>query len=294
MPAVEISVTKPLVAVQSIEELRARVRAARQAGQRIGCVPTMGALHAGHLSLVEAARRETDFVVLTIFVNPTQFGPNEDFTKYPRPLERDLDLCRSAGVDLVFHPEVGDVYPAPNATYVDVPVLDKVLEGAFRPGHFRGVATIVLKLFNLVLPDAAFFGQKDYQQQLLIKHMAADLNVPVDVRTCPTLRDPDGLAMSSRNVYLSAAERQTALSLSQTLRIASDMVQRRAAPAEIRAAMRQHLESFAGVKIDYATVADAQSLEEVTELVPQMVALIAARVGTTRLIDNQILTVPAS
>lgn len=285
--------TASLVAIQSIEELRARVRVARMAGLRIGCVPTMGALHAGHLSLVEAAKRESDFVVLTIFVNPTQFGPHEDFTKYPRPLERDLDLCRSAGVDVVFHPEVADVYPAPNATYVDVPALDRILEGAFRPGHFRGVATIVLKLFNLVLPDVAFFGQKDYQQQLLLKHMAADLNVPVEIRTCPTLRDPDGLAMSSRNIYLSAAERQTALSLSQALKLAHDLIQRRATPTEIRSAMRQHLESFPGVKIDYATIADAHTLEEVTDLVPQMVALIAARVGTTRLIDNQLLDVPA-
>lgn len=286
--------TASLVAVQSIEDLRARVRAARMAGLRIGCVPTMGALHAGHLSLVEAAKRESDFVVLTIFVNPTQFGPNEDFTKYPRPLERDIDLCRSAGVDVVFHPEVADVYPAPNATYVDVPALDRILEGAFRPGHFRGVATIVLKLFNLVLPDVAFFGQKDYQQQLLLKHMAADLNVPVEIRTCPTLRDPDGLAMSSRNIYLSPAERQTALSLSQTLKLAHDLIQRRATPTEIRAAMRQHLESFPGVKIDYATITDAHTLGEVTELVPQMVALIAARVGTTRLIDNQLFDVPAN
>lgn len=267
---------------------------ARMAGLRIGCVPTMGALHAGHLSLVEAAKRESDFVVLTIFVNPTQFGPHEDFTKYPRPLERDIDLCRSAAVDVVFHPEVADVYPAPNATYVDVPALDRILEGAFRPGHFRGVATIVLKLFNLVLPDVAFFGQKDYQQQLLLKHMAADLNVPVEIRTCPTLRDPDGLAMSSRNIYLSAAERQTALSLSQALKLAHDLIQRRATPTEIRSAMRQHLESFPGVKIDYATIADAHTLEEVTDLVPQMVALIAARVGTTRLIDNQLLDVPAN
>lgn len=290
----ENRVTASLVAVQSIEELRARVRVARMAGLRIGCVPTMGALHAGHLSLVEAAKRESDFVVLTIFVNPTQFGPHEDFTKYPRPLERDIDLCRSAGVDVVFHPEVADVYPAPNATYVDVPALDRILEGAFRPGHFRGVATIVLKLFNLVLPDVAFFGQKDYQQQLLLKHMAADLNVPVEIRTCPTLRDPDGLAMSSRNIYLSPAERQTALSLSQALKLTHDLIQRRVAPTEIRAAMRQHLESFPGVKIDYATIADAHTLEEVTELVPQMVALIAARVGTTRLIDNEVLDVPAN
>lgn len=279
-------------AVATVEELRAHLQAARQSGRRIGCVPTMGALHAGHLSLVEAARRETDFVVVTIFVNPTQFGPQEDFTKYPRPLERDLELCRDAGVDLVFHPEVATVYPTGATTSVDVGGVTSVLEGAFRPGHFRGVATIVLKLFNMVQPDVAFFGQKDFQQQLVIKQMVRDLDVPVRVQTCPTKREADGLAMSSRNIYLSPTERQTALRLSQALQLADRLAHdTHSQPSDIEAAMRQHLESEAGVQIDYAVLVDPQTLTPLESRQSQMVALIAARVGTTRLIDNLIISI---
>ncbi len=276
----------PLVA-KTITELREHVRAARHSSLRIGCVPTMGALHAGHISLVEAAKRECEFVVVTIFVNPTQFAPHEDLSKYPRPFERDLEMCRAAGVDVVFHPEVETVYPTGATTFVEVAGLSSILEGAFRPTHFRGVATIVLKLFNMVLPDVAFFGQKDFQQQLVIKQMVRDLDVPVEIRTCPTLREPDGLAMSSRNVYLSADDRQTSLALSQALKLATEMCQQAETnPAEVRAAMCRHLESFPGVRVDYATLVDATSLAEIESFVPEMVALIAARVGTTRLIDN--------
>ncbi len=283
--------THSLATVQTIEQLRLAVREARQAGKTIGCVPTMGALHDGHLSLVEAARRETDFVVVTIFVNPTQFGPNEDLAKYPRPLEADLAKCRDAGVDLVFNPDVETVYPSVDATFVEVPGLSEVLEGAHRPGHFRGVTTIVLKLFNMVLPDVAFFGQKDYQQQLLIRHLVDDLNVPVHIRTCPTVREPDGLAMSSRNAYLSPEERQTALALSQALKIAEQSLRNDGqSPVEARARMVEHLTSTPGLALDYATVADAHSLEELNEASSKIVALIAARVGTTRLIDNQPIT----
>ncbi len=275
-------------AIQTIDELRATVRNERQAGLRIGCVPTMGALHDGHLSLVEAARRETDFVVVTIFVNPTQFGPTEDLDKYPRPLEADLAKCREAGVNLVFHPDVSTVYPAEDASFVEVPVISKTLEGAHRPGHFRGVSTIVLKLFNMVMPDVAFFGQKDYQQQLLIRHMVDDLNVPVEVRTCPTVREPDGLAMSSRNAYLSEDERQTALALSQALKIAEQsLLTDGKSAAQARQRMIEHLTSTPGLELDYATIADAHSLRELNEASSEMVALIAARVGATRLIDNQ-------
>ena len=279
--------TDSLATVQTIDDLRLAVREARQAGKKIGCVPTMGALHDGHISLVEAARRETDFVVVTIFVNPTQFGPNEDLAKYPRPLEADLDKCRAAGVDLVFNPDVESVYPSGDATFVEVPGLSEVLEGAHRPGHFRGVTTIVLKLFNMVLPDVAFFGQKDYQQQLLIRHLVDDLNVAVEIRTCPTIREPDGLAMSSRNAYLSPEERQTALALSQALKIAEQsLCDERQSPVEARVRMIEHLTSIPGLVLDYATVADAYSLKELDEASGEMVALIAARVGTTRLIDN--------
>lgn len=253
----------------------------------------MGALHDGHLSLVQAARQETDFVVVTIFVNPTQFGPNEDLSKYPRPIEDDLCKCEQAGVDLVFNPEPATVYPADNAAFVEVPACSKTLEGAHRPGHFRGVATIVLKLFNMVLPDIAFFGQKDFQQQLMIRHMVDDLNVPVEIRTCPTVREPDGLALSSRNIYLSSAERQTALALSQALKVAHDTctVDGRT-PLQARQAMLDHLAQFPEIKLDYAVIANANTLCEVEVSDPEMVALIAAKVGTTRLIDNRLISIP--
>jgi pantoate--beta-alanine ligase len=278
-------------AVQTIDELRAAVHRARQAGLRVGCVPTMGALHDGHLSLVEVARRETDFVVVTIFVNPTQFGPNEDLDKYPRPLEEDLAKCSEADVDLVFHPETATVYPAKDTSFVEVPVISETLEGAHRPGHFRGVTTIVLKLFNMVLPDVAFFGQKDYQQQLLIRHMVDDLNVPVEIRTCPTIREADGLAMSSRNAYLSKDERLTALALSHALKIAEQsLLTDGESAAQARQRMIKHLTSAPGLVLDYATIADAQSLRELDATSNEMVALIAARVGTTRLIDNELIT----
>ena len=285
--------TDSVATVQTIDDLRLAVREARLAGKTIGCVPTMGALHDGHISLVEAARRETDFVVVTIFVNPTQFGPNEDLAKYPRPLEADLAKCQAAGVDLVFNPDVESVYPSGDATFVEVPGLSEVLEGAHRPGHFRGVTTIVLKLFNMVLPDIAFFGQKDYQQQLLIRHLVDDLNVPVEIRTCPTVRESDGLAMSSRNAYLSSEEHQTALALSQALKIAEQSLRDdRQSPTEARARMIEHLTSTPGLVLDYATVADSHSLEELSGASSDMVALIAARVGTTRLIDNQPISLP--
>ena len=278
--------------VQTIDDLRTQVRSARVAGKNIGCVPTMGALHDGHISLVEAARKETDFVVVTIFVNPTQFAPHEDLSKYPRPLEDDLRRCENAGVDLVFNPDADTVYPADDAAFVEVPRCSTTLEGAHRPSHFRGVTTIVLKLFNMVLPDIAFFGQKDYQQQLLIRHMVDDLNVPLEIRTCPTVRESDGLAMSSRNTYLSDPDRQSALALSQSLKIAHDACTADGkSPADARQAMLDHLAQFPDVKLDYAVIADANTLSEVADAVPQMVALIAGKVGSTRLIDNMLITI---
>lgn len=272
-----------------IDELRSAVQAARQRGARIGCVPTMGALHDGHMSLVEAALRETDFVVVTIFVNPAQFGPNEDLDRYPRPLQDDLAKCGAAGVHLVFHPDVETVYPRENTAYVEVPRLSGVLEGKHRPGHFRGVTTIVLKLFNMVLPDVAFFGQKDFQQQLLIRHMVDDLNVPVEIRTCPTVREPDGLAMSSRNAYLAPDERRRAIALWQSLQIAEQALEGQS-PAAARELMIEHLSATPGLVLDYATIADARSLQQVDQPVPEMVALVAARIGNTRLIDNHCIS----
>jgi pantoate--beta-alanine ligase len=277
--------------VQTIEELRDHVSTARAAGKTIGCVPTMGAFHEGHLSLIEAAEKETDFVVVTIFVNPAQFGPHEDLSKYPRPLEDDLRKCWRSGVDLVFNPDADTVYPARDAAFVDVPACSTTLEGARRPGHLRGVATVVLKLFNMVGPDVAFFGQKDFQQQLVIQHLVRDLNVPVEIRTCPTVRESDGLAMSSRNVYLSDAERQSALALSQALKLAHDaIIIEKKSPTDARQAMLAHVADFPDVKLDYAVIADANTLTEVDDAVPEMVALIAMQAGTTRLIDNMLIS----
>jgi len=279
--------TDPTALVSGEPELRSRVASAKRDGNLVGVVPTMGALHEGHLSLVRAARDECGFVVVTIFVNPTQFGPNEDFQRYPRPLENDLAACRDAGVDLVFHPDVATIYPDGFRTFINVEGLGDVLEGAHRPGHFRGVATVVLKLLQLAQPDVAYFGRKDYQQQLLVRRMCRDLDVPVEIRTCPTVREGDGLAVSSRNQYLSAAERRRAQSLSQSLQLAERRLRDGDTDvAAVRRAMAEHMESHPGVQVDYATIADPQTLQELERPQSEMIALVAARVGSTRLIDN--------
>lgn len=253
----------------------------------------MGALHAGHVSLLKAARGECDFVVASIFVNPMQFGPHEDFARYPRNLDQDLATCEAAGVDAVFSPRVETVYPAGFATTVKVAGLGGVLEGAFRPGHFDGVATVVLKLFQMVPANIAYFGQKDYQQQALIRRMVADLNLPIQIRVCPTVREPDGLALSSRNAYLGSDERRSALALSASLALARDLLLRgHVNLGEIKRAMREHLAGTPGVVPDYATIVDPDSLEELAVPAPRVVALVAARVGPTRLIDNEIIEIP--
>jgi len=274
----------------SIAELRQTLAPMREQRQRIGCVPTMGALHAGHLSLIDAARRQCDIVVTTIFVNPTQFAPGEDLAQYPRPLEDDVARCRDAAVDIVFTPDVEAIYPEGFETYVTLENISTRLEGAHRPDHFRGVATIVLKLFNIVQPDSAFFGQKDYQQQALIRRMVRDLDLPIEIVTCPTVRDDDGLALSSRNVYLSVDERKSALSLSRCLALAQEMIRQGATDlGQVRSAMRDLLDAEADVVVDYVTVVDQESLQEIDQPQERMVALVAARVGTTRLIDNLII-----
>jgi pantoate--beta-alanine ligase len=279
-----------LIVIESPEAVRGPVRSWQRAGLRVGLVPTMGALHAGHVRLIETARRECGAVVVTIFVNPTQFGPTEDLAKYPRPLEADLAKCRAAGADLVFHPKPEAMYPQGFATKVSVGPLATVLEGAHRPGHFDGVATVVLKLFEICGADAAYFGLKDFQQQLVIRRMARDLNVPIDIRTVPTVRDADGLALSSRNVYLSPEERRSALALSESLNLARErLAAGERNVAAVRAAMREHLTSRPGVTVDYATIADPKTLAELDSPQPAMVALIAARVGSTRLIDNMLI-----
>lgn len=268
------------------------IRNARRQGQTIGCVPTMGALHAGHASLIERARGECGCVVATIFVNPTQFGPNEDFSRYPRTLEADLEICRQAGADLVFTPAVADMYSHNAETIVRVNRLSTVLEGAHRPGHFDGVTTVVAKLFLITEPDRAYFGQKDFQQQLIIRRMVRDLNFPVEIITCPIVRETDGLAMSSRNRYLSAAERQTATAISQALQFAQRLAEQPGAShPTVAHALTERLTSVPGLELQYAVLANPDTLEEIPQntTIPAAIALVAARVGTTRLLDNHIL-----
>lgn len=271
--------------------LRKEVLAARQARQTVGLVPTMGALHEGHLSLVDAARAECDLVVVTVFVNPTQFGPKEDFRRYPRDLERDLSLLGGRGCELAFVPSKEEMYSDDHATFVDVGPIGQVLEGEFRPTHFRGVATVVMKLFQLAPADRAYFGRKDYQQALVVRQMVADLNVPIDVRVCPIVREPDGLAMSSRNAYLAADERQRAQVLYRSLQLAERVVTGGERDvATIRRTMQREIERAGGVEVQYiAFVADGTITPVETIAGPTTIA-IAAVVGQTRLIDNTLVS----
>ncbi len=273
--------------VPTAAEVRAAVASARAQGRTVGFVPTMGALHEGHAALIRAARRRTGFVVVSIFVNPTQFGPQEDFARYPRTPDADRAVCGAAGADLVFAPSVGEMYPEGSATFVEVTGLQDVLEGASRPGHFRGVCTVVLKLFNIVQPDVAYFGQKDAQQARIVRQMVRDLNVPVEVQVEPTVREPDGLAMSSRNRYLSAGERAAAPRISAALR----EVRERAAAGEgdaarLEAALAAALAAIPGAKVDYARIVDADTLRPLARLDRPALATVAVFLGNTRLIDN--------
>lgn len=267
--------------------MRARVEAARAAGRRVGFVPTMGALHAGHLALVARAAAERDDVAVSIFVNPTQFGPGEDFERYPRPLTADLAALAGAGVRWVFAPTVHAIYPPGHATRIVVDGPATGFEGTVRPGHFSGVATVVCRLFQAVPADTAYFGAKDWQQTLVVKRMVRDLGLPIEVMVCPTVREPDGLALSSRNAYLSPADRTRAVALAESLALAAAIWPTHAPPAAIEAAMRRHLEA-AGIAVDYAAVVDAESLGPVDDRTGA-VALVAGRLGTTRLIDNRLL-----
>ena len=273
--------------VNEITGVRSRVAEARNRGLKVGFVPTMGALHAGHASLIEAARRDCDFVSVSIFVNPTQFGPREDLAKYPRPFAADVEVCRKAGAELIFHPEPSTVYPAGFATTVEVAGFSSVWEGTHRPTHFKGVTTVVLKLLNIVLPDVAYFGRKDFQQQLIIKRMCRDLDWPFDIKTCPTLRDPDGMAMSSRNVYLSPHERQSGLSISRALFHVQSLIEQGERNVRVlKSEMQKILDDTPGLISDYAAIIDSDTLAEADEFKPGLTAIIAARVGSTRLIDN--------
>jgi len=270
--------------------VRYAVQSHRCGGRRIGLVPTMGALHVGHVSLMDAARRDCDYVIATIFVNPLQFGPNEDFGRYPRSLEQDLQKCEAAGVDLVFTPETSQMYASNAESEVRLTGLTRKLEGRLRPGHFDGVTTVVAKLFNITVPDRAYFGQKDYQQQLIIRRMVSDLDWGLEIVTCPIVREDDGLALSSRNRYLSSIERERSLILFRALSQAQDLAQNAAETADsISQRLQQLISDTDGVDLDYAVVVDCETLEPLTERPECAVALIAARLGKTRLIDNQIL-----
>ncbi len=276
---------------ERISEVRAAVRSARGRGQTVGLAPTMGALHAGHVSLMEASHRECGYTAVSIFVNPTQFGPNEDFQRYPRPRDADLAMCERAGADLVFYPSVEEMYPPGATTFVEVGGLSGMWEGAIRPGHFRGVATVVAKLFQIVQCDRAYFGQKDYQQQLVLRRMVRDLDFPLEIVTCPIIRDGDGLALSSRNAYLSAAERQAGLSIPAALKdVKQAIAAGEHAPRKLQLMMQQRLTNTPGLTLEYAIVVDAETMQEIESPEKTMVALIAARVGTTRLIDNAIFS----
>jgi pantoate--beta-alanine ligase len=275
----------------TIDETRTAVAAARQAAKRVGFVPTMGALHAGHAALIRAARAECDFVVVSIFVNPTQFGPNEDFTRYPRTMDADRALCGAVGTDLIFAPTAAEMYPPDDRTVVEVTGLQDALCGASRPGHFRGVATIVLKLFQIVAPDVAYFGQKDAQQALIIRRMVADLFLPIAIRIRPTVREPDGLAMSSRNRYLDPAQRHHATSLVRALRRVEELFAKgERDAAELEQAMTDVLAAAPGARIDYARVVDAETLDAVGNIDRAALAAVAVYFGGTRLIDNTLLT----
>lgn len=279
--------------VRTIAEARTAIEPRRRAGERIGFVPTMGALHAGHTSLVDAARRDACFTVVSIFVNPTQFGPNEDLARYPRDEPGDLAACRRSGVDLAFLPSAAEMYRDGASTTIRVAGLTETLCGPHRPGHFEGVATVVAKLFHIVQPDRAYFGQKDAQQLAVIRRMVRDLDMPVEIVGCPTVREPDGLAMSSRNAYLTPAQRRQALCLIEALRHAEQRV--RAGQRDARAIEREMADivrSAGPAQVDYIQVVDLDTLQPVSRIDAPALAALAVRIGATRLIDNCFLTPP--
>ena len=278
------------VIVATAAELRAARAEARRKRLSVGFVPTMGALHEGHRSLIEAARSECDFVVVSIFVNPTQFAPHEDLSRYPRPFDDDVHLCRKAGVDLIFHPSPEVVYPEGYRTFVEVTGLQDEWEGASRPGHFRGVATVVLKLLNLVQPDRVYFGQKDAQQLRIVRQLVHDLAVPVEVLVCPTVREADGLALSSRNRYLDPEQRTKAICVYRALRTAAErFAQGETDPAALRRVMADHIAATPGAALDYAAVVSGDTFAVPEKVHAGAILALAVRIGTTRLIDNLVL-----
>lgn len=272
---------------KTIPSVRALVKTARGQDKKIGLVPTMGALHVGHVSLIEAAVQQTDFVVVSIFVNPTQFCPGEDLDKYPRPFEADLEICRQQGVDVVFAPTPEEMYASESLTWVTVEKLTEPLCGRFRPGHFRGVTTVCAKLFNIVQPDVAFFGQKDGQQAIVVKRMVADLNMPLKIVVCPTVREPDGLAVSSRNKYLNESQRKDATCIYKSLQTCRQMIEAgEKDAAKVVAEMRKTLARIPSAQIEYVNLVDAETLELVSRVAGPVLAAVAVKLGPARLIDN--------
>jgi pantoate--beta-alanine ligase len=279
--------------VHTINEVRQITSAARKQKSRIGFVPTMGALHAGHGSLIEAAVAECDFVVVSIFVNPTQFGPGEDFQQYPRTLDSDTVYCEQLGVDLIFAPSADEMYRGEQLTWVDTEKLTDRLCGASRPGHFRGVTTVCTKLFNIVQPDIAYFGQKDAQQAVVIRRMVRDLNLPLEIRVCPIVREDDGLAMSSRNKYLSADERSRAVCLYEALmHCQSQIAAGQTQTAPLIAEMQQIVENRQG-RIDYISIVDPETLQPLDRIEQKALILLAVYIGKVRLIDNLLIDLNA-
>jgi pantoate--beta-alanine ligase len=276
----------------SCDQAYAAISEARRDGKRIGLVLTLGAIHEGHISLVKASRTSCDFTAATIFVNPAQFAPGEDFQKYPRTLDADLAAFAELGVDMVFAPSREEIFPTGFSTYVDPPQVATRFEGECRPQHFRGVTTIVLKLFNLLPADVTFFGQKDYQQCLVVQRMVRDLNLPIKIEMCPTVREADGLALSSRNRYLNSADRKRAVALSESLREAERKhLAGEKDATQLVTQMKSRLADAGIDRVDYAAIADAETLEPIISINRTAVALVAAYVGESRLIDNLLLRV---
>ncbi|MHC4759500.1 MAG: pantoate--beta-alanine ligase [Planctomycetota bacterium] len=272
---------------KTIKSGRQAVQNARSSANKIGLVPTMGALHIGHTSLIKAAKKDCDFIIVSIFVNPAQFVPGEDFEKYPRPLDDDLKICAKHNVDLVFLPDHEQMYPEQNLTWVNVDKLTEPLCGRFRPGHFRGVTTVCAKLFNIVMPDVAYFGQKDAQQAIVIKKMVADLNMPLEIVICPTIREPSGLAVSSRNDYLTAQQRTDAAVIYRSLQQSEKLIESGLADVnEIISEMTKTIQQVPSIEIQYINILDAQTLQNLDQVKGKVLVAIAANVGPARLIDN--------
>lgn len=277
--------------VGTIKEVRTLVKEWKKNGESVGFVPTMGYLHEGHGSLITKARENNDKVVVSIFVNPLQFGPSEDLESYPRDLEKDSKFCESLGADLIFHPEPEEMYHDDFSSYVDMSVLTEELCGLSRPVHFRGVCTVVSKLFNIVQPDNAYFGEKDAQQLAIIKHMVQDLNMDVNVVGCPIVREEDGLAKSSRNTYLSVEERQAALILSKTIELAKKLIAEGERDADVVVAkMKANIETEPMAKIDYVKAVNGLTMQQQKEIKAPMLIAMAVYIGKTRLIDNTIIS----